>query len=197
MNKSTDTPFFRKRHFQNFGNKDGNIVHVFKCFISASVATVLKWLYPYVQVTGVCDEFVSHLKSHQRCSAGIRPVKFFHTDWIIISLWFLSYTQRHCHVRIEKSPVQTVAIQLEAHKSLEYHYMLKRGVTRHLSHKTRHETGFTRTRFLDFNKKWWYVMMADSLIHQHGQLQNMLLTLHWHSWCETVLIDSWIVVIQE
>ncbi len=29
--------------------------------------------------------------------------KFFHTDWIIISLWFLSYTQRHCHVRIEKS----------------------------------------------------------------------------------------------
>ncbi len=53
------------------------------------------------------DEFLSqglHLKSHQRCSAGIRPVKFFHTDWIIISLWFLSYTQRHCHVRIEKSP---------------------------------------------------------------------------------------------
>ncbi len=186
MYKSTDTPFFRKRHFQNFGNKDGNIVHVFKCFISASVATVLKWLYPYVQVIGVCDEFVSHLKSHQRCSAGIRPVKFFHTDWIIISLWFLSYTQRHCHVRIEKGPVQTVAIQLEAHKSLEYHYMLKRGVTRHLSHKTRHETGFTRTRFLDLNKKWWYVMMADPLIHQHGQLQNMLLTLHWHSWCETL-----------
>ncbi len=26
------------------------------------------------------DEFVAHLKSHQRCSAGIRPVKFFHTD---------------------------------------------------------------------------------------------------------------------
>ncbi len=43
-----------------------------------------------------------HLKSHQRCSAGIRsrPVKFFHTDWIIISLWSLPYTQRHCHVRI-------------------------------------------------------------------------------------------------
>ncbi len=51
------------------------------------------------------DEFVAHLKSHQRCSAAFcRPVKFFHTDWIIISLWFLSYTQRHCHVRIEKSP---------------------------------------------------------------------------------------------
>ncbi len=72
------------------------------------------------------DEFVAHLKSHQRCSAAFcRPVKFFHTDWIIISLWFLSYTQRHCHVRIEKSPVQTVAIKLEAHNSIEYHYMLQ------------------------------------------------------------------------
>ncbi len=71
------------------------------------------------------DEFLAHLKSHQRCSAGIRPVKFFHTDWIIISLWFLSYTQRHCHVRIEKGSVQTVDIKLEAHNSREYHYMLK------------------------------------------------------------------------
>ncbi len=51
-----------------------------------------------------------HLKSHQRCSAGIRT---------------RSYTQRHCHVRIEKGSVQTVAIKLEAHNSLEYHYMLK------------------------------------------------------------------------
>ncbi len=31
------------------------------------------------------------------------------------SFWTLSYTQRHCHVRIEKGPVQTVAIILEAH----------------------------------------------------------------------------------
>ncbi len=54
-----------------------------------------------------------------------RPVKFFHTDWIIISLWSLPYTQRHCHVGIEKGSVQTVAIKLEAHNSLEYHYMLK------------------------------------------------------------------------
>jgi len=68
------------------------------------------------------DEFVAHLKSHQRCSAAFcRPVKFFHTDWIIISLWFLSYTQRHSHVRIEKGPVQTIAMKLEAHNSLEYH----------------------------------------------------------------------------
>ncbi len=70
-----------------------------------------------------------HLKSHQRCSAGIRT-------WLsadqsssstltqsIISLWPLPYTQRHCHVRIKKA-VQTVAIKLEAHNSLEYHYML-------------------------------------------------------------------------
>ncbi len=40
------------------------------------------------------------------------------------SFWTLSYTQRHCHVRIEKGPVQTVAIILEAHNFLEYHYMI-------------------------------------------------------------------------
>ncbi len=55
------------------------------------------------------DEFLAqglHLKSHQRCSAG-------------------PSTQRDCRVRIEKSSVQTVDIKLEAHNSLEYHYMLK------------------------------------------------------------------------
>ncbi len=40
------------------------------------------------------------------------------------SFWTLSYTQRHCHVRREKGPVQTVAIILEAHNFLEYHYVL-------------------------------------------------------------------------
>ncbi len=40
------------------------------------------------------------------------------------SFWTSSYTQRHCHDRIEKGPVQTVAIILEAHNFLEYHYML-------------------------------------------------------------------------
>ncbi len=44
---------------------------------------------------------------------------------IYISLWSLPYTQMHCHVWIEKGPVQTVAIKLEAHNYLEYHYMLK------------------------------------------------------------------------
>ncbi len=54
-------------------NKDGNIIHVLNC-ISTSVATVLncmKWLYPLV----FGDEFLAqglHVKSHQRCSAGIR-----------------------------------------------------------------------------------------------------------------------------
>ncbi len=37
----------------------------------------------------------------------------------ITSFFTLSYTQRHCHVRIEKGPVQTVAIKLDAHNSLQ------------------------------------------------------------------------------
>ncbi len=85
---------------------------------------VSQYFSPYNECTS--HWCLAHLKSHQRCSAAFcRPVKFFHTDWIIISHWFLSYTQRHCKVRIEKSSVQTVAIKLEAHNSLEYHYMLK------------------------------------------------------------------------
>ncbi len=55
------------------------------------------------------DEFLAHglyLKSHQRCSAGIRT--------------WLSADQT-----IEKGPVQTVAIKLEAHNSIEYHNVLK------------------------------------------------------------------------
>ncbi len=109
MDKSTGTPSLEeKRALPNCGNKDGNIIHVLKNCISTSVAPVLKcindWTHMYASLV-FGDEFLAHLKSHQRCSAAFcRPVKFFHTDWIIISLWFLSYTQRHCHVRIEKSP---------------------------------------------------------------------------------------------
>ncbi len=33
------------------------------------------------------------------------------------------------------------------------------------------------------------MMMADPLIHQHGQRQNMRLTIHGHSRCETFAID--------
>ncbi len=32
---------------------------------------------------------------------------------------------KSCYIKIEKGPVQTVAIKLEAHNSLKYHYMLK------------------------------------------------------------------------
>ncbi len=127
MDKSTGTPSLEEKKARpNCANKDGNIIHVLKIVFPPL-------LHQFWSLWSDCthtykslvfgDEFLSHLKSHQRCSAAFcRPVKFFHTDWIIISLWFLSYTQRHCHVRIEKGPVQTVAIQLD---SLEYHYMLK------------------------------------------------------------------------
>ncbi len=119
-----------KNALPNCGNKEINVLKLVFCKILFPPLLQQFW-----SVLNDCthmnkslvfgDEFVAHLKSHQRCSAGIRPVKFFHTDWIIISLWFLSYTQRHCHVRIEKGSVQTVAVKLEAHNSLEYHYMLK------------------------------------------------------------------------
>ncbi len=71
------------------------------------------------------DQFLAqglHLKSHQKCSAGIRT-------WLsadqsssstLTESSFIFYPW-HCHVRIEKGPVQTVAMKLEAHNSLEYH----------------------------------------------------------------------------
>ncbi len=50
--KYWDTPSFeQKKSLPNCGNKDRNIIYVFKNCISISVATVLKcmkWLYPYV-----------------------------------------------------------------------------------------------------------------------------------------------------
>ncbi len=70
------------------------------------------------------DEFLAqglHLKSHQRCSAAIRT--WLSADQSNSSTLteshhlFLPSTQWHCHVRIEKDPVQTVAIHLEAHNS--------------------------------------------------------------------------------
>ncbi len=75
------------------------------------------------------DEFLAqalHLKSHQRCSAGMRT-------WLsaeqsssstltesFISFLTMPYTQRHCHVRTEKGPVQTFALKLEAHNSTQH-----------------------------------------------------------------------------
>ncbi len=138
--KYCDTPFFRTEtmHFQNCGNKDENIVHVFKNCISISVATVLevsKMTEP-ICTSHWCLVMSFWLKvciySHTRGVKLGLGLGFMQTSQVLphwlnqsFSSWTLSYTQRHCHVRKEKGPVQTVAIILEAHNFLEYHYMLK------------------------------------------------------------------------
>ncbi len=70
-----------------------------------------------------------HLKSHQRCSAGIMTclsVEQSSSSTLIESLFLFDRCLIHRGtVILEKGPVQTVAIKLEAHNSLEYHYMLK------------------------------------------------------------------------
>ncbi len=83
------------------------------------------------------DEFLAqglHLKSHQRCSAGIRTwlsadqsssSTLTESSFLFDPCLTQTHTQRHSHVRIEKGRVQTVAMKLEVHNSLEYHYMLK------------------------------------------------------------------------
>ncbi len=135
MDKSTGTPpsLEDKKALPNRGNNDKNIIHVLKNCISTSVATVLKcmkWLYHMSLVFG--DEFLAqglHLKSHQRCSAGIRTGLSADqsSSSTLTESSFLFYPGRihRGTVRIEKGPVQTVAIKLEAHDSLKYHYMLK------------------------------------------------------------------------
>ncbi len=53
---STPPSLEEKKALPNCGKKDGNIIHVFKIFISTSAASVLKsmkWLYPYMQNIGV------------------------------------------------------------------------------------------------------------------------------------------------
>ncbi len=50
MDKNTGTPPSLEEKTSLPNNKDGNIIHVLKSCISTSVATVLKLLYPYVQV---------------------------------------------------------------------------------------------------------------------------------------------------
>ncbi len=99
-----------KKACPNCGNKE---IHVLNNCIPTSATTVLKcmkWLYPYVQVIGVwwwvfgsmsAFKVTPEVFSWDEDLAFCRPVKFFHTDWIIISLWSLPYTQRHCHVRIK------------------------------------------------------------------------------------------------
>ncbi len=127
----------RKRHFQIYGNNDGNIIHVFKNCISISVATVLEVSKMTVPIctSHWCLVMSFWLKvciySHTRGVKLGLGLGFMQTSQILphrlnqsFSFLTLPYTQRHCHVRIEKGPVQTVAIILEAHNFLEYHYML-------------------------------------------------------------------------
>ncbi len=81
MDKGTGKPpsLEEKKTLPNRGNKDGNIIHVLKNCISTSVATVLEvskndCTHMYMSLV-YGDEFLAHglhLKSHQRCSAGIR-----------------------------------------------------------------------------------------------------------------------------
>ncbi len=134
-----DTPFFRteKMHFQICGNNDGNIIHVFKNCISISVATVLEVSKMTVPIctSHWCLVMSFWLKvciySHTRGVKLGLGLGFMQTSQVLphwlnqsFSFWTLPYIQRHCHVRIEKGPVQTVAIILEAHNFLEDHYML-------------------------------------------------------------------------
>ncbi len=128
MTKVLEHPLLKKRkgHFQSVAIKLMSLKIVFPSLLQQFWSVWNDCTHMSLVFGDLFLAHGLHLKSHQRCSAAFcRPVKFFHTDWIIISLWSLSYTQRHCHARIEKGPVQTIAIKLEAHTSLEYHYMLK------------------------------------------------------------------------
>ncbi len=76
MNKSTGTHTPSLEETKALTNCCNKEINVLKNCSSTSVVAILKCMkgrYPYVQDTGVFgDEFVAHLKSHQRCSAGIR-----------------------------------------------------------------------------------------------------------------------------
>ncbi len=136
------------RHFQNCCNRDGNTIFKYMNYVPIVVATDLevhfsvlkKGVSQYFCLYSVCT---SHwclvmsfwlkvcIYSHTRGVKLGLGLGFMQTSQVLphwlnqsFSFWTLSYTQRHCHVRIEKGPVQTVAIILEAHNFLEYHYML-------------------------------------------------------------------------
>ncbi len=64
-----------------FSSKEGGVPvllsleWMYKSMVLGDVLKCMKWLYPYVQIVGVWWLFLAqglHLKSHQRCSAGIR-----------------------------------------------------------------------------------------------------------------------------
>ncbi len=74
-----------------------------------------------------------HLKSHQRCSAGIRTwlsadqssSSTLTQSSFLFDSCFIHRDTVMTHVRIENGSVQTVSIKLKAHNSQKYHYMLK------------------------------------------------------------------------
>ncbi len=78
------------------------------------------------------DEFLAqglHLKSHQKCSAGIRTClsadQSSSSTLTESSFLFDPCLIHRDTVMLEYKRVQTDAIKLETHNSLEYHYMLK------------------------------------------------------------------------
>ncbi len=146
--------FSHFRHFQNCCNRDGNTIFKYMNYVPIVVATDLEVHFsvlkkgviillfcPNTFVYSVCT---SHwclvmsfwlkvcIYSHTRGVKLGLGLGFLQTSQVLphwlnqsFSFWTLSYTQRHCHDRIEKGPVQTVAIILEAHNFFEYHhYML-------------------------------------------------------------------------
>ncbi len=145
------------RHFQNCCNRDGNTIFKHMNYVPIVVATDLevhfsvlkKGVSQYFCLYSVCT---SHwclvmsfwlkvcIYSHTRGVKLGLGLGFMQTSQVLphwlnqsFSFWTLPYTQRHCHVRIEKGPVQTVAIILEAHNFLEYHYMpnCRENMTKH------------------------------------------------------------------
>ncbi len=120
--KYWDTPFFRtEKDTSKSVATTMKTVHVFKNCISISVATVLEAskLTEPICTSHWCLVMSFWLKvciySHTRGVKLGLGLGFMQTSQVLphwlnqsFSFWTLPYTQRHCHVRIEKGPVQTV-----------------------------------------------------------------------------------------
>ncbi len=119
---------FHFRHFQNCCNRDGNTIFKYMNYVPIVVATDLevhfsvlkKGVSQYFCLYSVCT---SHwclvmsfwlkvcIYSHTRGVKLGLGLGFMQTSQVLphwlnqsFSFWTLSYTQRHCHVRIEKGP---------------------------------------------------------------------------------------------
>ncbi len=117
------------RHFQNSCNRDGNTIFKYMNYVPIVVATDLevhfsvlkKGVSQYFCLYSVCT---SHwclvmsfwlkvcIYSHTRGVKLGLGLGFMQTSQVLphwlnrsFSLWTLPYTQRHCHVRIEKGPI--------------------------------------------------------------------------------------------